>query len=350
MKYFFYFLLLWNGVLYAADPPIPAPKPTPKDPASDPLRRPATMSSGPGNNPTSPVTTSPLIIDSSRGATTPPPPFTRPAPPSGAGAGPTTAVPRKIFLAPPSQEDPNFDRQPIFRKRGEINYRSLALPKPPRVDSGDTVNNFEEERKDLVMTIRNHQKEAENDMLVSKFQYESDLKMVDINKRLHAQIAKLYEQKTISLQEFKLSLTKVLRSEWRTQESKYRVDEFQAEVEIDEIRLRQLAGEHLPPTELAQAFVRLWEARILKYQGSVGQAQVDNDYLAFSFALVKTLQKKNAASEQETIRAQRDAEESNVILELAKNLLEQTKKFYDEAVEAAQSAGESAIHRPAIAQ
>ncbi len=263
------------------------------------------------------------------------------AQPSGGGFGPMSVL---KFEKPKAIKRPV--RPLLFYTSDEVVLRSAPYFQQIReqhAEQTQPVNN-----QSLAMDTL--EKEAENDALISRREYENNLQMVNINQRLHAQIQQEYSKGAIPRQTFDESATRLAKSIAQAEESKSKWAEFEAEVAIDRLRLAQAQGTVIALSEIAKAYTNLWDARVSKAKSGRDEAQADSDYFASVLAMYQRLRPQNAVSLTELLQSQRDAEQSAIVLKLAEDLVDQNQKFYESSLEnqrmAEQMEAQAAVNDP----
>jgi len=247
----------------------------------------------------------------------------------GGGGGDEPKVvdpPTEFFIPKKHRVVKKVTRSPAFVTSGEVVYRSgpYFLPISTAEKAG---------LSDQSLTIDTVEKEAENDALISRYEYQNDLQVLNANRLLHAQVDALYKKGVIPQQEYDQSLSTVKKSEGKAEESKNRWAEYEAEMAISQLRLSQTQGKVVPLSEIAQAYAHLWEVRVAKAKAAVMEASADYDYTSAVYERYKALKASYPPSvtDSDLINYQKEASQSYIILSLAKEAVTQNTKFFGEA-------------------
>ena len=194
---------------------------------------------------------------------------------------------------------------------------------------------FAQEKSDvpsaMTLSLETLLRESKNDVLSSKHEYESDLIKIEENKLLHQAVDTLHTNKVISEQQYQESLSNLIKSQAKADESRYRVAEYKNEVAINEMKLAASKGDPISLVDLAKHYVDLWQNRVGKIKAAEGQAKAEYDYLLIAYKMAVALVSKGAMSKEELIRAKAAFDEADVVLRLARELLELNTKFADDA-------------------
>lgn len=225
-------------------------------------------------------------------------------------------------------------RPPLFVTRYEKIYRSGIFFRT--VDNDDTGPSKVTE---ALLTVQTFLREAMNDALAARHEYENDQQRFKIEEQLYQQKLELYQKKVITGQAYEDAHAQLQKFSAKLEESKGRLAEFEAEVEIGSWKLSELNGS--PPksmVEKAQSYVHLWEARVTKTRGATLQAKAERDYQALAYDKWQTLFKRKIATQGDVLNYQRDYQEAEIVWKLAQKLLEQNTRFLEEAKETAKKA------------
>lgn len=233
----------------------------------------------------------------------------------------------------PLRKKESEPRRVLIPGRGKYGYRSAASFEGV-TPAGQT--------NDYLLFLQTLLREAENDALIAKHEHDVDLINVEQNRSLHAMNEKLLVSKAVTPMDFEQTRAKLRKSEFKSDESKAREQEYIAEQELTKIRIEQTKGKQISLGTLARAYARIWEVRVDKVIAVESQARVDWEYFRYAADIQRGLYVKHVATKEDVIRADRDVEDAAVVLRLATKLREQNKRNWNEALESASEADKAA--------
>ncbi len=283
---------------------VPAAAPAPPRPPSPP---PPVPSPPPAPNRPPPVS-APILQ---------PPPYVPPLPPT------TAAPPLKLIVVESKISMP--EREPLLFSYKRFGRRSS------KVTSSSAIPPVSQTEQTLTLIAQGN--EARNDALVAKFDYENDLMLIEASNKIFEKIKALYGTNAVSRQEYEESRAGLLRLRFKSQESYSRMLEYLGEAKINDIKLAKARGAEFQVVTLARAYSDLWKARLDKVVAIESEARADFDYAAFVVGIARTLAEKNAISDAEMIKTQKDADQARIVWRLASEIVQQNTRNLEQSMQ-----------------
>ncbi|MBY0370924.1 hypothetical protein K2X33_09575 [bacterium] len=314
----------------------PAPPAATTPPAAQPIPKPSpqavfNMFSSAANPTPAPQPAPPRI---------PSPPMVVAIPPRpSANATIPTPAPARItpYVHKPFVVEAIRARPTLFYTRGESAVRTSPIFRPAGIKIA-IKNKDDRLVTEQVITLETMKREAEIDVIKAQHEHEADEKLAKTTGELHAQMAALVGTNAVSRFEFENSRARLIRTQWKAVESGHKIQELQAEIDIDTLKLDKARGQTVMPSKLAGAYAQLWRSRHERAKALEQMGAAEYYFLKFVYDVNVNLKGQTYASETELLRAQRDAEESEVIWKLAKALVVKTEESSKEADKTASAA------------
>lgn len=282
------------------------------------------------------------------------PPFSQYAP--GVSDQPNQPIPPVPYMPPPPPHFPIAAPRPVFRVREvkpfarrrarprpeiflttpERGYRSRFFP-PPEMMKASAGPLPESGISEELLSLQTVNREAENDAAVSEHEYKNELLKVEIHRKLHQGAEALYKRKVISEIAYEECRTRLVKSEYRTEELKHRAIEFKTEVAINAWKFSKATGKGAKLLDLAKSYAVLWEARLAKMKAVEGQAKAEYDFTLLVLKKDELLNRTKAVSLESVLHAQKDFDEAQTVWRLSKELVGNNARSYQDSLAAVKS-------------